>query len=286
MRDDPDSPGYGGRGLTINKEELSPAERERYDQSYEKFKVNEYASNLIPLRRTLINVTEPDQTATYDLDKLPTAGVVVVFHNEAWSILLRTVHSILGASSPQLLTEIVLVDDASTMEHLGRQLDDYVDLLDKVKLVRLKQHSGIMQARMAGFHQVTGAVAAFLDSHCEVPEGWLPPLLERVRQDENVLAVPVIDTINTDTFQYHATHAKHQMRAGFDLDLSFMWIPQLPEENARRGSPFEPMSFDYGDVSDRVALRQQLGCKSFDWYLKNAYPDMYIPRDIQASGQV
>lgn len=45
---------------------------------------------------------------------LPTTSVIIVFHNEAWSTLLRTVYSVLHTTPAGLLEEILLVDDAST----------------------------------------------------------------------------------------------------------------------------------------------------------------------------
>nr|XP_042913210.1 polypeptide N-acetylgalactosaminyltransferase 5-like [Parasteatoda tepidariorum] len=43
---------------------------------------------------------------------------------------------------------------------------------------------------------------------------------------------------------------------------------------------------NYGDVSSRIELRKKLNCKSFDWYLKNIYPELYIPADLVAEGEV
>lgn len=84
------------------------------NKSWEIYKINEIGSNLIPLDREL-----PDMRTDYCRNKtyaanLPTASVITVFHNEALSMILRTVYSLLIKSPPHLLKEIILVDDCST----------------------------------------------------------------------------------------------------------------------------------------------------------------------------
>lgn len=47
---------------------------------------------------------------------------------------------------------------------------------------------------------VQAPVIAFLDAHVECNDGWLEPLLAAVAEDRTVVATPVGDFINYDTF--------------------------------------------------------------------------------------
>ena len=60
----------------------------------------------------------------------------------------------------------------------------------------------------------------FLDSHIEANEDWLRPLLDQVHRDPKSVAVPIIDIINFNTFEYTASPL---VRGGFNWGLHFKW---------------------------------------------------------------
>jgi polypeptide N-acetylgalactosaminyltransferase len=87
------------------------------------------------------------------------------------------------------LAEIILVDDGSTMSHLGQPLKAYLDktfLNGKVRLIRNGKRLGLVRSRMVGVRAARSRVLTFLDSHVEAAQGWLQPLLKRLREDGSV----------------------------------------------------------------------------------------------------
>ncbi|KAK7871233.1 hypothetical protein R5R35_001093 [Gryllus longicercus] len=229
-------PGERGKAVHI------PAHQEALMK--EKFKLNQFnllASDMISLNRSLVDVRlEGCKTKMYP-KLLPTTSIVIVFHNEAWSTLLRTIWSAINRSPRPLLKEIILVDDASEREHLGRQLEEHVAGLPvPVRVFRTEKRSGLIRARLLGAKHVKGQVITFLDAHCECTEGWLEPLLARIADDRKTVVCPIIDVISDDTFEYIT--ASDMTWGGFNWKLNFRWyrVPQR-EMDRRKGDRTAPL---------------------------------------------
>ena len=58
-----------------------------------------------------------------------------------------------------------------------------------------------MGTREEGARIATAETVTFLDSHIEVNEGWLEPMLARIKEDRRHAVMPIIDSIDPDTFR-------------------------------------------------------------------------------------
>lgn len=131
-------PGLGDNGEAAY---LVGEARIRGEQIYKKIALNEELSEHLSYNRTLADYRHPQclkqHYSTGDL----TASIVIIFFNEPYSVLLRTVHSSINTCNGNMLKQIILVDDGSTNEELHDKLDYYIRTRfppGKVIVVRLK----------------------------------------------------------------------------------------------------------------------------------------------------
>ncbi|XP_045868321.1 polypeptide N-acetylgalactosaminyltransferase 6 isoform X1 [Meles meles] len=383
---DPNSPGADGKAF--QKDKWTRLETQEKEEGYKKHCFNAFASDRISLQRALGPDTRPPECVDQKFRRcppLPTTSVIIVFHNEAWSTLLRTVYSVLHTAPAVLLKEIILVDDASTDDYLKEQLEQYVKKMQVVRVVRQVERKGLITARLLGASVAQAEVLTFLDAHCECFHGWLEPLLARIAEEETAVVSPDIVTIDLNTFEFSkpVPRGRVHSRGNFDWSLTFGWEALPTHEKQRRKDETYPiksptfagglfsisksyfehigtydnqmeiwggenveMSFrvwqcggqleiipcsvvghvfrtksphtfpkgisviarnqvrlaevwmdsykeifyrrnmqaakmaqekSFGDISERLKLREQLHCHNFSWFLNNIYPEMFVP---------
>eukprot|EP00062_Callorhinchus_milii_P023071 gi/632981524/ref/XP_007907641.1/ PREDICTED: polypeptide N-acetylgalactosaminyltransferase 2 [Callorhinchus milii] len=203
---------------------------------YARNKFNQMESDKLQMDRNIPDTRHDQCRRKQWSSELPGTSVVITFHNEARSALLRTVVSVLRKSTPHLIKEIILVDDYSDNPEDGTLLSK----IEKVRILRNNRREGLMRSRVRGADAAQAEILTFLDSHCECNEHWLEPLLERVVEDRTKVVSPIIDVINMDNFQYVGASA--DLKGGFDWNLVFKWDYMTPEQRrARQGNPIGPI---------------------------------------------
>ncbi|XP_058451722.1 polypeptide N-acetylgalactosaminyltransferase 35A [Malaya genurostris] len=206
------------------------------DVGYRKHAFNVLVSNKIgPFREVPDTRHKLCQDLNYD-KVLPSASIIMCFYNEHMQTLIRSVNTVLRRTPSYLLHEIILVDDCSDLDDLRTDLEMELKKLNtaKLRLIRNAKREGLMRSRVYGSRNATGDVLVFLDSHIEVNVDWIEPLLQRIKFNESILAMPVIDIVNSDTFAYTSSPL---VRGGFNWGLHFKW-DNLPKEMLAKESDF------------------------------------------------
>lgn len=374
--------GQGGMAATLQDDS------QETEGKYEEYGYNAQLSDRISLDRTIPDYRPKKcRQMTYS-DDLPQVSVVFIFVNEALSVILRSVHSVVNHTPPQLLKEVILVDDNSDNVELKFNLDQYVNKRypGLVKIVRNSRREGLIRARLQGWKVATAPVVGFFDAHVEFSTGWAEPALTRIREDGRRVVLPAIDNIKYDTFEVQqyasAAHGYNwglwcmyiippqdwldrgdeaapirtpamigcsfvvdreyfgdiglldpgmEVYGGENIELGMrVWqcggsmevlpcsrvahiertkkpynndIDYYAKRNALRAAevwmdgfkshvymawniPMTNPGVDFGDVSERLALRQRLKCRSFQWYLENVYPEMRTYNNTLTYGEV
>ncbi|XP_060046896.1 probable polypeptide N-acetylgalactosaminyltransferase 8 isoform X2 [Erinaceus europaeus] len=187
---------------------LSEDQQKKAEGLFQKFGYNVYLSDQLPLNRTIPDMRDSRCLQKRYPSQLPSLGVILIFMNEALSVIQRAITSIINRTPSQLLKEIILVDDFSSNGELKAILDEKIKLYNQkypglLRIVRHTQRKGLAQARNTGREVATADVVAILDAHIEVNVGWAEPILARIQEDRTVIVSPVFDNIRFDTFQFY-----------------------------------------------------------------------------------
>ncbi|KAL3309734.1 UDP-N-acetyl-alpha-D-galactosamine polypeptide N-acetylgalactosaminyltransferase, partial [Cichlidogyrus casuarinus] len=272
-REEPGSQALGAGGVAFYVDQwiLSAKEEEEYKLKWDGIRYNQFASDRISVRRHIPDDREAGcKKFKYDLKELEKTSVIIPFHNEPYTVILRLVHSILDRSPPELLEEVILVDDNSSWVRVfggerpslpakverhrilslqSRQntptkpLDDYVAQLEgKVKIVRLEKRSGLIQAKLKGADAARGPVLTFLDVHTECFPGWLEPLLNEIKINIRTAISPIIVYVDGTTLEMKNWPSSHIEWGSFTWDMYFDTRPPPQANQMRPGGPYSAIN--------------------------------------------
>lgn len=228
-------PGEQGQPVYVTKDE-----EELNRKIFEENKHNGLVSDKIARDRAIPD-TRPDECRQrLYLKDLPSVSVVIPFHNEILSTLTRTIHSIFTRSPPELLREVILVNDHSDKEYCYGPLEDYIKEhfdVTKISILVMPVRSGLMWARLAGARASSGDVIVFMDCHTEANVNWLPPLIEPIAQNYRTCVCPYIDVINAKTYEY--TGLTHGTRGVFNWQFYYQFLPLREGDQKSESEPFK-----------------------------------------------
>uniref|UniRef100_A0AAQ4QM53 Polypeptide N-acetylgalactosaminyltransferase n=1 Tax=Gasterosteus aculeatus aculeatus TaxID=481459 RepID=A0AAQ4QM53_GASAC len=243
---EPEPPGVpGGPGEGAKPFVLGPEYKDTVQSSIKEFGFNMVASDMISLDRTISDIRHEECKYWHYDDRLMTSSVVIVFHNEGWSTLMRTVHSVIKRTPRRYLAEIVMIDDFSNKEHLKERLEDYIKQWNGlVQLFRNEKREGLIQARSIGANKATkGQVLIYLDAHCEVGINWYAPLVAPISKDRTVCTVPLIDYIDGNEYSMEPQQGGDEdglARGAWDWSLLWKRVPLSQREKAQRKHTTQP----------------------------------------------
>lgn len=239
MKADAERQGFGEGGKPV----ALPSDPETKKKQDALYRVNGYdavVSDVIALNRSVKDIRHPGCKSMKYIEKLPSVSVILPFHNEHNSTLLRSACSVVARSPKGVLKEVILVDDASTKPFLKEPFEGYLKALglsDIVRIVRTKRREGLIRARQIGAQHATAEIMVFLDAHSEANYNWLPPLVEPIALNYRTVVCPFVDVIDCDTFEYRAQD--EGARGSFDWEFNYKRLPLTAEDQKNPTQPFK-----------------------------------------------
>ncbi|XP_064644757.1 N-acetylgalactosaminyltransferase 7-like [Lineus longissimus] len=232
----------------------------RDDAQFKRDGLNIYASDVISLDRAIPD-GRPEECQYWHYPskaELSTASIVITTPNYLLSPLLRTIHSVFRRGPLDLVNEVILINhgiDKSTGTGMKSEIETHIathspEVAKKVKYFKTKGKLDIVSARNIGAGESSGDVIVFLEAGSECGINWLSPLLARIAENSQTLAVPRLDKINPSLFSIKPFKELKDIHFGiFDWGLKFtenLVPPKIQKKRNRTSAPYWSPAFNEG----------------------------------------
>jgi hypothetical protein len=203
----------------------------------------------------------------FDEMAMPNVSVIMTTQNEPDNWVSLSVESILARTPPDLLVEVIVVDDNGVPGHHG--LPDYIrknvdeseweyikSLSPKVKVIKHDDREGCARSRLSGAKAATGEVLMFVDSHIEMMSStWYQHLAVSIVENPHTIAMQLIDVISDlGTKDYGSGVGPEQ----FGIVNTEFWFGYQADRFGDYGEPIYPENFTVEELEERRAMKYKV----------------------------
>ncbi|MGH0162341.1 UNVERIFIED_CONTAM: hypothetical protein FKN15_058946, partial [Acipenser sinensis] len=219
----------GGPGEGAKPFVLGPEYKDAIQASVREFGFNMVVSEMISLDRTISDLRHEECKFWHYDENLLTSSIVIVFHNEGWSTLMRTVHSVIKRTPRRYLAEIVLIDDFSNKVTRGAFTPDAVWQCCTAKAIVFNKggHTQGQREATLKWQKLVVLISLF-------------PELYNIK---TICTVPLIDYIDGNDYTIEPQQGGDEdgfARGAWDWSLLWKRVPLSSKEKAKRNHRTEP----------------------------------------------
>ncbi|KAF4752416.1 hypothetical protein FOZ63_031968, partial [Perkinsus olseni] len=169
---------------------------------------------------------------------LPGTSVVIPARFEA-DYLVKTIYYTFLYTEPDLLAEILVVDDNSEepLEPLVVQSFEEGGVLEsltseqkaKIRILRLPEREGLIRAKIIGADSARGTYILFLDGHCRVVPGYMQSMINMIANNGyKTIVTPIVTDVNGTTWEHRSMDGGSKMM--FEWNFEFYWFEDNNDE--------------------------------------------------------
>jgi len=170
---------------------------------------------------------------------------------------LKTVKAVFDSTPPEVLHEIIVVDDGSSPPLTQTYLDEDVQRQYKTKVLRHTRTVGLIQAKKTGGDAATGDIIVFFDCHVAPQPEWHRSFLKLIGQNYRRMVVPQITDLDIDTWTQNDKAGGGRAKCYLTWDADFKW-------------------FDSDDVYIAVISGGLLGMSRRWWFETGGYDEQML----------